>query len=167
MNDYVLLLASVDYWGAVPSCRARNRENKEQGKLGLAWVWKGCGLEGSVDTSCRHTNTHLHTYSKASWLLTVAELLWRGEYYPRGTSFTSSIFTEFLCVLLLLIIQANHTHAQAHILALTSPYHTLFLCPWMLSGLLLRSLWDVDSDSPTYCPRSPLQSHPFCCSSES
>ena len=68
----------------------------------------------------KHTHTHTHTYSKASWLLTGGELLWRVEYYPPGTSFTSSIFTEFLCVLLLPIIRANCTHT------LLSPYHTLF-----------------------------------------
>lgn len=68
--------------------------------------------------ACAHTSTQ--AYSKASLLLTVAELLQRGEYYPRGTSFTSSIFTEFLRVLRLLVIPAK----RAHMLA---PLRTVFM----------------------------------------
>lgn len=78
--------------------------------------------------ACANTHTQAHTnaqaYCKASLLLTVAELLRRGEYYPRGTSFTSSIFTEFLRVLRLLIIPAKRTYASS---ATTAASRTIFM----------------------------------------
>lgn len=88
---------------------ATERERKRTREVGFGLRCRSRGA--CVKLPCTYTKPSTHTHLQKSWLaFDRAELLRWGEYYPSGTSFTSSIFTEFLCVLLLLIIPANHTH---------------------------------------------------------
>lgn len=135
----------------VELCHSERKKNKLESRC--IEGWKREEVKHVPASYVAHTHTNTHTYGKARWLTTEAELLWRGEYYPLGTSFTSSIFTEFLCVLLLLIIQANCTHITTS--------HTSFM-----SVSVVRVIIELIMGRGWYSHPPPLRFHSFCWDSE-